>query len=112
DGFLDVGMPVFYLSTMVFLLAVVYLLLRRFRLPQVRYISLATDYFPLLLLLGIGLSGLCLRHVFRTDVAAIKELAVGLVRFAPVAPASISPLFFGHLVLVCTLVAYLPFSKL
>jgi nitrate reductase gamma subunit len=112
DGFVDVGMPVFYLSTMVFILAVAYLIIRRIRIPQVRYISLATDYFPLLLMLGIGASGFCLRHVFRTDVAAIKQLALGLVRFAPVVPASISPLFFGHLMLVCVLAAYLPFSKL
>ena len=112
DGFLDVGMPVFYLSTIVFILAAAYLLARRFRIPQVRYISLANDYFPLFLLLGIGLSGLCLRHVFRTDVRDIKVLALGLVSFHPVAPASISPLFFGHLFLVCALAAYFPFSKL
>jgi nitrate reductase gamma subunit len=112
DGFLDLGLPVFFLSSIVFIAAVVYLLFRRLRIPQVRYISLATDYFPLLLLLGIGLSGICLRHVHRTDVSGIKALALGLVSFHPVVPASISPLFFGHLMLVCVLVAYLPLSKL
>jgi nitrate reductase gamma subunit len=112
DGFVAVGMPVFHISNVVFVLAAAYLLVRRIRLPQVRYISLANDYLPLFLLLGIGASGLCLRHLLRTDVAAIKQLAMGLVRLTPVAPASISPLFFGHLILVCTLLAYLPFSKL
>lgn len=112
DGFLEVGLPVFYISSIVFLVAVVYLLIRRLLSPQVRYISLVGDYFPLFLLLGIGLSGFWLRHLTRTDVVAVKELALGLAHFAPVVPGSISPLFYGHLILVCVLLAYLPFSKL
>jgi len=112
DGFLEVGLPVFYISPIVLLAALTYLLVRRLRSPQVRYLSLASDYFPLFLLLGIGLSGFCLRHLARTDVVAVKQLALGLAQFAPVVPASISPLFYGHLMLVCVLLAYLPFSKL
>jgi nitrate reductase gamma subunit len=112
DGFLQIGLPGFQITTMVFLAAVTYLLLRRFVNAQVRYISLAADYFPLFLLLAIGLSGFTLRHLLTTDVAAIKQLALGLVAFAPVVPASISPLFYAHLFLVSTLLAYLPFSKL
>jgi len=112
DGFLEVEVPVIYATTVVFLVALVYLLLRRLASPQVRYISLATDYFPLFLLLGIGISGFWLRHLAKTDIVGVKELAVGLTRFAPVAPDSISPLFYGHLFLVCVLLAYFPFSKL
>ena len=41
DGFLEVGMPVFYVTSVVFLLALGYLLYRRLVHPQVRYISLA-----------------------------------------------------------------------
>jgi len=111
DGFLDAGVPVFYITSVVFLAALAYLLLRRLLDPQVRYISLAEDYFLLFLLLGIGLSGFCLRHVAKTDVAAITELAAGLAQFRPALPASVAPLFFGHLFLVCVLAAYLPFSK-
>ncbi len=74
-------MPVFYVTTVVFLAALAYLLLRRLADPQVRYISLLDDYFLLLLLLGIGLSGFWLRHVAKTDVVGVKELAVGLVQF-------------------------------
>jgi len=98
----------------IFLAALVYLLARRLVSPQVRYISLAGDYFPLFLLLGIGLSGVCLRHLIKTDVVAVKELAVGLAAFSPWSAdfAAISPLFYGHLFLVCVLLAYLPFSKL
>ncbi len=112
DGFLEVELPVIYATSVVFLAALVYLLLRRLVSARVRYISLAADYFPLFLLLGIGLSGLCLRHLIKTDVAGIKELALGLTGFHPVVPDTIGPLFYGHLFLVCVLLAYFPFSKL
>jgi len=112
DGFLEVGLPVVYVTTGVFLAALVYLLARRFLNDQVRYISLANDYFPLFLLLGIGVSGFCLRHVAKTDIVGVKELAVGLTSLAPVVPEGISWLFYGHLTLVCALLAYFPFSKL
>jgi nitrate reductase gamma subunit len=114
DGFLplQVGVPVLFVSSVLFLAGLAYLLLRRLTSPQLRYISLAGDYFPLFLLLGIGISGIWLRHLAKTDVASVKELAVGLVTFSPVVKATISPLFYGHLFLVCALLAYFPFSKL
>jgi nitrate reductase gamma subunit len=112
DGFFEVGLPVVYATTVTYLLAVTYLLVRRLTNPQVRYISLIGDYFPLFLLLGIGVSGVWMRHLAKTDVAGIKELMVGLFRFAPVVPEGISPLFYGHLFLVAILLAYFPFSKL
>jgi nitrate reductase gamma subunit len=112
DGFLELGLPAVLVTTVVFLIALAYLLYRRLAIPQVRYISLVNDYFPLFLLLGIGLSGFWLRHLAKTDIASVKEMALGLARFSPVVPDSIGPLFFGHLFLVCVLLAYLPFSKL
>jgi len=112
DGFLEVGLPVFYVTSVVFLAGLAYLLLRRLISPQVRYISLLDDYFLLFLLLGIGLSGFWLRHFAKTDIAGVKELAVGLVSFRLSLPETIDPLFFGHLFLVCVLLAYFPFSKL
>ncbi|MHC4695450.1 MAG: sulfate reduction electron transfer complex DsrMKJOP subunit DsrM [Planctomycetota bacterium] len=112
DGFFEIGLPVVFVTSVIFLLALVYLLLRRMASDQVRYISLAGDYIPLFMLLGIGCSGLGLRHLAKTDIAGVKELALGLTHFAPVVPETISPLFYGHLVLVCVLLAYLPFSKL
>jgi nitrate reductase gamma subunit len=112
DGFLEIGVPVFYISTFGFIVGAAYLLLRRFVVPQVRYISLASDYFPLFLLLAIGLSGFWLRHLSKTDIVAVKELAVGLATFSPVVPDTISSLFYGHLFMVCVLLAYFPFSKL
>ena len=112
DGFLEVGVPVVFASTVVFLLALTYLLVRRLTNPLVRYISLVGDYFPLILLLTIGGTGFWMRHVAKTDVSAVKELALGLAHFSPTVPASIAPLFYGHLFLVCVLLAYLPASKL
>ncbi len=112
DGFLEIGVPVFYATTGIYLASLGYLLARRLADPMLRYISLAADYFPLLLLLGIGLSGLWMRHFTKTDLAGIKALTVGLVRLSPSVPDSVSPLFYAHLFLVCVLLAYLPFSKL
>ena len=108
----QVGSPVFYVTSFIFVAALGYLLLRRLVSPQIRYISLANDYFPLFLLLGVAASGLWMRHVARTDVAGVKQLAVGLVSFRPEVPDTLQPLFYGHLFLVCVLLAYFPFSKL
>jgi nitrate reductase gamma subunit len=111
DGFFEVGLPVFYLTTFGFLGGLAYLLVRRLTDPQVRYISLLDDYFLLFLLLGIGLSGFLLRHYWKTDIVGVKELAVGLVSFPPRVP-EISSLFYSHLLMVSVLLAYFPFSKL
>jgi nitrate reductase gamma subunit len=112
DGFFEIGLPVIFATSVIFLVAVAYLLLRRLVSPQLRYISLMGDYFPLFVLLGIGLSGVYLRHLDKTDVTAVKELALGLAGFSPVVPESVSPLVYGHLFLVSVLLGYFSFSKL
>ncbi len=112
DGFAEVGLPVLFASSFVFLAALTYLLLRRLTNPQVRYISLVGDYFALFLLMAIAGSGIWLRYLSRTAVADVKELALGLVHFAPVVPASIHPLFYAHLFLVWVLLVYFPLGKL
>jgi nitrate reductase gamma subunit len=43
----QVGVPGVYLSGLVLLLAVTYLFFRRIFISNVKYISLASDYFPL-----------------------------------------------------------------
>jgi nitrate reductase gamma subunit len=112
DGFLQIGLPVVYASTLVFLGAVLFLLARRLASPQLRYLSLPADWFALFLLLAIGLSGAWLRHVSKIDVPAAKAMIVGLLRLSPEAPATLGPVFYAHLFLVSTLLAYFPFSKL
>ncbi len=109
---MEIGIPVLFITSATFILGVAFLLFRRLTSPQVRYISLVGDYFPLFLLLGIGISGFWLRHLAKGDIASIKAMVLGLTHFAPVVPESISPLFYGHLFLVSILLMYIPFSKL
>jgi nitrate reductase gamma subunit len=106
------GLPGVYISGLVLLAAALYLFLRRVFIPQVRYISLAADFFPLFLIMGIALSGIFMRYFTKVDIVAIKELTMGLVTFRPTIPAGVSALFFAHIFLVSTLLAYFPFSKL
>jgi len=112
DGILQVGVPAFYQTDMVILAAVAYLFLRRVFVPQLRYISLANDYFPLFLILAIALSGILMRYFFKTNIVGVKELTMGLVTFSPKIPEGIGVIFYIHLFLVSTLFAYFPFSKL
>jgi nitrate reductase gamma subunit len=106
------GLPNVYISGFVLLAAVSYLLLRRLFIRQVKFISIASDYFPLFLIFGIALSGIFMRYVTKTDVTAVKELTLGLVTFRPTLSAGISAVFFVHIFFVCILLAYFPFSKL
>ncbi|MGD9309481.1 MAG: sulfate reduction electron transfer complex DsrMKJOP subunit DsrM [Desulfosarcina sp.] len=121
DGFLRIevmydviqaGLPGVYLSGLVLFAAALYLFIRRVAIPNVRYISLTADYFPLFLIIGIALSGIFMRYVAKVDITAVKELTMGLVTFRPTIPDGIGGLFYGHMFLVSVLLAYFPFSKL
>lgn len=112
DGAFWVNLQPLYLTGLLLLGGITLLFLRRVLLPKVRYVSLLNDYFPLLLIMGIAITGMLMRYLTHTDVAAIKELAMGLVTLSPVAPAGISIIFYFHLALVCTLLIYFPMSKL
>ena len=112
DGFFQVGLPIIYATDVVIVAALTYLFFRRVVSPQMRYISLAADYFPLLLLLGVTLSGVLMRYFFKTDIAGVKELGMGLLSFNPVVPEGVGVMFYIHLFLVSVLFAYFPFSKL
>jgi len=106
------GLPAVYLSGLVLLAAVVYLAVRRIVIPSVRYISLASDFFPLILIFGIAFSGIMMRYVTKIDINAAKQLTIGLVTFHPTVPEGIGAIFYIHLFFVCTLLAYFPYSKL
>ncbi len=112
DSFFQVWVPLLYITDLVLIGAVTYLFLRRVLIPQLRYISLPADYFPLFLILGIGISGSLMRYFFKVDIISIKELTMGLISLKPVVPEGIGVLFYIHLFLVSTLFAYFPFSKL
>jgi nitrate reductase gamma subunit len=112
DGFFQIGAPVLYATDVVILAALVYLLGRRLLAPQIRYISLFTDYFALFLLVGLCVTGVWMRYFTRVNIVEVKRLAMGLVTFSPVVPEGVGALFFVHLFLLSVLIAYFPFSKL
>jgi len=112
DGFFEIGVPTLYLTDVSILLGVSYLFLRRVVIPQMRYISLPSDYFPLFLILGVVLSGVLTRYFYKVDLLGVKELSLGWVRFHPVATDGIGLSFYVHLFLVSVLLAYFPMSKL
>jgi len=112
DGFMQVGVPVFYITDLILLLSVTFLFFRRILLPQVKYISLSADYFPLLLILAIGATGVAMRYIVRVDIMSIKTMTMSLVSFSPVIPEGIGTIFFIHLFLVSVLFIYFPMSKL
>lgn len=112
DGFLEVWTPRVYVTGIVIVAALGYLFVRRVWNPQLRYLSLPSDYFALFLLLGITLSGDLMRYVFKVDVVKAKELVMSLVSFQPAVPDGIGVIFYIHLFLVAALLAYFPVSKL
>ncbi len=112
DGFLQIGLPVLFISGILLLINVTYLFLRRVVLPEIRYMSLPSDYFPLFIIMAIGITGYLMRYVTKVDVVTVKKLTAGLFMFRPEVPEGISPIFYIHLFLACVLAAYTPFSKL
>ena len=112
DGLLEITIPTLYLTDVFIVIALLYLFARRLYNPQVRYISLFTDYFALFLLMGVVFSGIWMRYLDKVDIIKVKELAIGLVMFSPTVPEGIGSIFYIHLFLVSVLLIYFPFSKL
>jgi nitrate reductase gamma subunit len=112
DGFLQLGLPGIMLSGVVLLAATLFLLVRRIFWPAVRYISLAQDYFPLFLIIGIAASGILMRYFTKTDIVGVKALAMGWVTLRFTVPETIGSIFYIHVFLVSVLLIYFPFSKL
>jgi nitrate reductase gamma subunit len=105
-------LPTLFISDLVILAALTYLVIRRLIYPQTRYISLASDYFALFLLLGVVVCGALVRLFYRVDIEGVKELAMGIITFHPVVPTGVNAVFYTHIFLVSVLVAYFPFSKM
>jgi len=112
DEILQNLMPVLYITDVVILIALLYLVFRRINTPQVRYISLFSDYFALFLLLGVAATGVLMRLIYKADLVAVKGLAMTLLSFNPTPPEGVTVVFYLHLFLVCVLAAYFPHSKL
>lgn len=112
DGFFQMGLPGLFMSGAILLVVATFLFLRRIYLPQLRYVSLAADYFPLFLIISIAITGILMRYFTKVDVVGVKELAMGLASFHPTIPDGIGVLCYIHLFLVSILFIYFPFSKL
>ena len=84
---------------------------RRIFVPRIRYISAPSDHLMLALLLGIGVSGLLIKYVARTDIVALKAFCLGLIYF-DWQPLPADPMLLVHLTLVAVLMIIFPVSKL
>ncbi len=115
DTFIQVGQPVISMSSFVLLGTVLFLFLRRVYLPNIRMISLASDYFPLFLIFGIAFTGIFMRYFAKINLIDAKELTYGLVTFSlPTIDKmqAIGSIFYIHLFFVSVLLMYFPWSKL
>lgn len=93
------------------------LFLRRILIDRVRYISSPADYLMLLLLMGIGISGLLMKFFFRPDIIHIKAAMRSMWSWSssqalPWIGTSGDILFLSHLLMVALLLVIFPFSKL
>lgn len=105
-----------YLGTslaMVMVVAGFVLFYRRISDPYMRRISYASDYFSILLIVAIGISGIVMRFVLPPgfSYSSVSPFVFSLGGFAPINLPS-SPQFVIHFVLTLTLFLYLPLSKL
>jgi len=87
------------------------LLLRRFIVDRVRYVSSPSDYLHLVLLLSIGLSGVLLKRVWPTSLYEVGEFVRGTLTFGW-APLPDHAGLTVHLVLALVLLLVFPVSKL
>jgi nitrate reductase gamma subunit len=84
---------------------------RRLAVQRIRYISGPSDHLMLVLLLALTASGLTMRYVAHTDIIALKQFILGLLRF-DWQPMPADPILAVHLGLVILLMTVFPYSKL
>lgn len=87
------------------------LLVRRFTVDRVRYISTPSDYLMLVLLIAIGLSGMLMTFVVHTDIVALKAFFMGLM-YLDIQPLPADPILLAHLAMIALLMVIFPISKL
>jgi len=104
--------PALYVTDILILISLAFLFFRRVISSQIRYISLPSDYFVILLIAGIAISGVLMRLFFMADLVQVKTWAMGMLRFHPTLPQGVGLVFYIHLFFVSLLFAYFPISKL
>ena len=105
------SMPGLSYSSLLIIAALSFLLVRRIINPEMRYISILGDYFIVLLIILIALSGMIIAYYKLVAIVAVKAYVLSLVALKPVAP-NFHWFFYVHFLLVSTLLIYFPFSKL
>jgi nitrate reductase gamma subunit len=97
----------------VVLIAVIIILLRRMMTPRVKEISSAGDYFAMLLILAVIITGDAMRFFAHFDLNQTRDYFYALITFsasAEMAPTNIW--FLSHFLLAQLLIIYIPFSKI
>ncbi len=108
---LDIAQPFGMYAGFGMVIGLTGLLVRRFTVNRVRYISAPSDYLMLVLLISIGITGLSMRFVSPTDIIMVKSYMLGLTRLRiGDLPTDINLLI--HLALVALLMIIFPISKL
>lgn len=98
-------------ASLCFVLGLSVLLLRRFFVDRIRYISSPSDYLHVLLLIAIGLSGTLLKRVWPTSLYEVGEFFQGALTFSWTQLPDHAGLIL-HLLLVLLLLLIFPVSKL
>jgi nitrate reductase gamma subunit len=90
--------------------SLIFLFARRF--PKfIRKLSVPEDYFVILLILGIALSGIYIRFISTMNLFELRRYFASLVTFTP-SNIPTDPMFLIHYSLVLILMIYFPFGKL
>ncbi|VBB05916.1 nitrate reductase gamma subunit [Lucifera butyrica] len=92
-------------------IALLVLLYRRTAVEEVKRLSDPADFFDLLLLLSVVVTGMHMRTVTEVNLVPIRAYLGSLFLFHPL-PIPWEPIFISHFFLVNLLLLYFPFSKL
>lgn len=110
-GWVDVLQPFGKYASFLMVIGLLGLLARRFLVDRVRYISTPSDYLMLVLILGIGITGMLMTFVVHTDIIALKQFFMGLM-YLDIQPLPQDLILLVHLALVALLMVIFPISKL
>ena len=110
-AWVDVLQPFGKYASFLMVIGLLGLLARRFLVDRVRYISTPSDYLMLVLILGIGITGMLMTFVVHTDIIALKQFFMGLM-YLDIQPLPQDPILLVHLFLVAFLMVIFPISKL